>query len=303
MTTTTTATLPNPAPLDAPGATPGPGRRRRGLRDAGPLTYVLLAALFIFALGPIVLFFFNALKTPSDLAEHPLGPPRSLEWGNFLTAWTQANMGAGLWNSVVVVAGTVVITCFVAGCAAYALARLEIYGGTAFITYLLVTSSLPTQMFLVPLFYIWSNVGLYDTRLGLVLVYVGLFSPFATLLMRSFMLTLPKEFEEAARVDGAGELKVLTRVVLPNALPGLLTIALVTGLSAYNEFLFAITFIQDSDLLPVSTTFFSFQQGFTQDFTLISAAGIIMIAPMLILFLLLQRRFIDGLSSSGLGGA
>lgn len=302
MTTTTTATLPDPAPLDAPGARPGPGRRR-GLRDAGPLTYVLLTALFVFALGPIVLFFFNALKTPSDLAEHPLGVPRSLEWGNFWTAWTQANMGAGLWNSVVVVVGTVVITCFVAGCAAYALARLEIRGGTAFITYLLVTSSLPTQMFLVPLFYLWSNAGLYDTRLGLVLIYVGLFSPFATLLMRSFMITLPKEFEEAARVDGAGELKVLTRVVLPNALPGLLTIALVTGLSAYNEFLFAITFIQDSDLLPVSTTFFSFQQGFTQDFTLISAAGVIMIAPMLVLFLLLQRRFIDGLSSSGLGGA
>lgn len=267
------------------------------------MTYVILVALLIFALGPIVLFFFNALKTPSDLANHPLGVPRSLEWGNFLTAWQQANMGAGLWNSVVIVAGTVLITCFVAGLAAYALARLEIKGGTAFITYLLVTSSLPTQMFLVPLFYIWSSAGLYDTRFGLVLIYVGLFSPFATLLLRSFMLTLPKEFEEAARVDGASELTVLLRVVLPNALPGLLTIALITGLSTYNEFLFAITFIQDSDLLPISTTFFSFQQGFSQDFTLISAAGVIMIAPMLILFLLLQRKFIDGLSSSGLGGA
>jgi raffinose/stachyose/melibiose transport system permease protein len=158
-------------------------------------------------------------------------------------------------------------------------------------------------MFLVPLFYLWSRAGLYDTQFGLILIYVGLFSPFATLLLRSFMLTMPKEFEEAARMDGAGELKILLRIVLPNALPGLLTIALVTGLSAYNEFLFAITFIQNSDLLPVSTTFFSFQQGFTQNFTLISAAGIIMIAPMLILFLALQRRFIDGLSSSGLGGA
>jgi raffinose/stachyose/melibiose transport system permease protein len=303
MTTTTTAIVPDPARSAVAGTRPAVGRRPAGLRDAGPLTYVVLTLLLLFALGPIVLFFFSALKTPSDLAQHPLGLPQSFEWGNFLTAWLQANMGAGLWNSVVIVTGTVVITCFVAGLAAYALARLEIRGGTAFITYLLVTSSLPTQMFLVPLFYIWSNVGLYDTRIGLVLVYVGLFSPFATLLLRSFLLTLPKEFEEAARVDGASELKILTRVVLPNALPGLLTIALVTGLSTYNEFLFAITFIQDSDLLPVSTTFFSFQQGFTQDFTLISAAGVIMIAPMLILFLLLQRRFIDGLSSSGLGGA
>lgn len=278
-------------------------KRSWSLRSAGPLTYVALTALVLFALGPILLFFLNSLKTPNDLAEHPLGLPSTFEWGNFLTAWQQANMGAGLWNSVLIVSGTVALTCFVSGCAAYALARLEIRGGTGFITYLLVTSSLPTQMFLVPLFYIWSQVGLYDTRTGLVIVYCGLFSPFATLLLRSFMLTMPKEFEEAARVDGASEIKILLRIVLPNALPGLLTIALVTGLSAYNEFLFAITFIQDSDLLPISTTFFSFQQGFSQDFTLISAAGIIMIAPMLILFLLLQRRFIDGLSSSGLGGA
>lgn len=104
-------------------------------------------------------------------------------------------------------------------------------------------------------------------------------------------------------MDGAGELAVLFRVILPNALPGLLTIALTTGLSAYNEFLFAVTFIQNDALMPLSTTFFSFRQGFSQDYTLISAAGFIMIAPMLLLFLALQRRFIDGLSSSGLGGA
>jgi raffinose/stachyose/melibiose transport system permease protein len=287
--------------LDDAEATRQPAKSATG--KAGALTYVILTALVIFALGPIVLFFFNALKTQNELAANPLGLPQTWEWGNFFTAWQQANMGAGLWNSVIVVGGTVLLTCFVSGCAAYALARLEIKGGAAFITYLLVTSSLPTQMFLVPLFYIWSNVGLYDTQFGLILIYCGLFSPFATLLLRSFMLTMPKEFEEAARMDGASELKILLRIVLPNALPGLLTIALVTGLSAYNEFLFAITFIQNSDLLPVSTTFFSFQQGYTQDFTLISAAGIIMIAPMLILFLALQRRFIDGLSSSGLGGA
>jgi raffinose/stachyose/melibiose transport system permease protein len=77
----------------------------------------------------------------------------------------------------------------------------------------------------------------------------------------------------------------------------------VTALSAYNEFLFAVTFIQDSFLLPVSTTFFTFQQGFTQDYTLIGAAGVIMMLPMLLLFLALQRRFIEGVSASGLGGA
>lgn len=276
---------------------------RRADRRPSVLIPVLLTALAIFSLGPILLFTLNAFKTESELAAHPLGLPQSWKLTNFVTAWQQAGMAAGMINSVLVVLGTVVGVCIIAGCAAYALSRLEIRGGTSFITYLLVTSSLPTQMFLVPLFYIWSNLGLYDTRFGLILIYCALFSPFATLLLRSFLLTLPKEFEEAARMDGAGELKVLFRIVLPNALPGLFTVALVTGLSAYNEFLFAITFIQSSNLLPISTTLFTFQQGYTQNYALINAAGVIMIAPMLILFLILQRRFIEGLSSSGLGGA
>ncbi|MEV6283850.1 carbohydrate ABC transporter permease [Kribbella sp. NPDC051770] len=275
----------------------------RTVRRGGTVSYVLLTCLAIFSIGPIVLFFFNALKSPSEYAASSLGVPGAWRWENFTTAWQQANMGAGVVNSLVIVLGTAALTCVVAGSAAYALGRLQVRGSSAFITYLLVTSALPTQMFLVPLFYLWTQAGLYDTRLGLILIYVGLFSPFATLLLRSFLLTLPREFEEAARVDGASELKVLVRIVLPNALPGLLTVALTTGLSAYNEFLFAVTFIQNQDLLPLSTTFFTFQQGFSQDYTLVSAAGIIMIAPMLILFLVLQRRFIDGLSSSGLGGA
>jgi raffinose/stachyose/melibiose transport system permease protein len=268
----------------------------------GWFTHVLLCVLALFALGPLVIFVFSALKTQSELATSPLSFPSSLQWSNFATAWERAYMGAGLLNSVIIVAGTVAGVCVIAGCAAYAMARLDLPGSGAFITYLLVTSSLPTQMFLVPLFYLWTSLHLYDTLFGLIVIYWGLFSPFATLLLRSFMLTIPREFEEAARIDGAGELRVLFRVVLPNAVPGFLTIALVTALSAYNEFLFAVTFIQDSFLLPVSTTFFTFQEGFTQDFTLIGAAGVIMVLPMLILFLALQRRFIEGISASGLGG-
>jgi len=279
------------------------GARATGLRGRGrALAYVVLTALAIFAIGPVVLFFFNALKTNGEYAAGSLGLPRSWRWDNFTAAWTQANMGAGLANSAVVVLGTAALTCVVAGCASYALARLRVRGSAAFMTYLLVAGSLPAQMFLMPLFYMWSRAGLYDSRSGLVLIYCGLFSPFATLLLRSFMLNLPREMEEAARIDGAGEIRVFLRIVVPNALPGFLTVALTSGLSAYNEFLFAVTMVESDAKMPLSTTFFSFQQGFTQNFTLISAAGFIMIAPMLVLFLLLQRRFIDGLSTSGLGG-
>lgn len=279
------------------------GRRRRGRGNApGPGGYLVLTALALFALGPIALFVFNALKTQAELAADPLGIPDAPRWGNLLQAWEQAAMGAGLANSLVVVVGTALGVCVIAGCAAYAMARLDLPGSGAVMLALLVGTALPIQLFLVPLFYLWTRLGLYDTLFGLIVIYWAVFSPFATLLLRSFMLTLPREYEEAARLDGAGELRVLTRVVLPLTWPGFLTAALVTGLSAYNEFLLAVTFVQSSDRMPASTAFFAFQQAFTKDYTLISAAGLIMLLPMLAVFLLLQRRFVDGITATGLGG-
>jgi raffinose/stachyose/melibiose transport system permease protein len=275
---------------------------RRGLWHARTTTYIVLTLLGLFALGPLVIFAFNALKSQAELGANPLGVPTDPRWHNFVQAFLQANMGAGLVNSLFIVGGTVLGVCFIAGCAAYAMARLALPGGGAVMLYLLVGSALPIQLFLVPLFYLWTRAGLYDTRFGLVIIYCAIFSPFATLLLRSFMLGLPQAYEDAARIDGAGEWKVLTRITLRLSWPGFLTIALVTALAAYNEFLLAVTFIQTAGKMPVSTTFFAFQQGYTQNYTLISAAGLIMVIPMLALFLGLQRRFVEGVTASGLGG-
>jgi raffinose/stachyose/melibiose transport system permease protein len=278
---------------------------RRPVRRISPsryATYSVLLLLAVFAIGPLLLTLSNALKTPSQLAADPLGLPLHPVWHNFIDAWQQANMGAGLLNSAFIVIATALGVCVIAGSAAYAMARLHVPGSNFFIFYLLVTASLPIQLFLVPLFYLWTQLGLYDNLFGLVVVYWAVFSPFATLLIRSFMVALPKEYEEAARLDGAGELRILLRVVLPMAWPGFLTAALVAGLQSYNEFMLAVTFIQSSDKMPVSTTFFSFQSGYTQNYTLTSAGGLIMIVPVLIAFLFLQRRFIEGYSSSGMTG-
>jgi raffinose/stachyose/melibiose transport system permease protein len=277
-------------------------RRVRKLSLGRFAVYATLLLLALFAVGPILLFAFNALKTQSELAGNPLGLPLHPQWHNFVNAWQQANMGAGLRNSALVVTATAFGVCVISGCAAYAMSRLRVPGSNFFIFYLLVTASLPIQLFLVPLFYLWTSLGLYDNLFGLVIVYWAIFSPFATLLIRSFMVALPKEYEEAARIDGAGDLRVLTRVILPMAWPGFLTATLVAGLSAYNEFMLAVTFIQSSGKMPVSTSFFSFQSGYTQNYTLISAGGLIMVIPVLIAFLLLQRRFIEGYTSSGMTG-
>lgn len=277
-------------------------RRRDPWRRSSPIAYVLLTLLAAYAVGPLVIFVFSALKTQADLGAHPLSPPAHPQWHNLLDAWTQANMGAGLLNSLIIVTGTILGVCVIAGCAAYAMARLNLPGRGGVMMYLIVSSALPIQLFLVPLFFLWTRLNLYDTLFGLIVIYWAVFSPFATLLLRAFLIALPRDYEQAARIDGAGELTVLLRIVLPLSWPGFLTVALVTGLSAYNEFLLAVTFIQTPSRLPVSLAMFSFQQGFTQNYALISAAGLIMLAPMIVLFLALQRRFVSGLVASGLAG-
>lgn len=262
--------------------------------------YVVLICLAIFALGPLLIFVFDALKTEPELSSNPLGLPAHPQWHNFIDAWTQAGMAVGLRNSIIIVLGTMIGVVVIGGLAAYAMSRLQLPGQGAVMTYLLVVTSLPIQLFLVPLFFLWTKIGLYDTQFGIIVIYWAVYSPFATLLMRSFMIGIPASYEEAARLDGAGEIGIITRVVLPMAWPGVLTAALVSALSAYNEFLLVLTFVQTNTKQPLSLTFFAFQQGYSQNYVLICASGVIMILPMLILFLLLQRRFVEGVASQGL---
>ncbi|GAA1874475.1 carbohydrate ABC transporter permease [Asanoa iriomotensis] len=271
-----------------------------GQRPAGIGGWAILLILALFAVGPLIIFVFAAFKTQAEIVENPFGLPADLLWSNFSQAWQQAHMGRGLTNSLVLVAGAVAGTLVIAGLAAYAMARLDLPGGGSVILYLLVSSALPMQMFLVPLFFIWTRTGLYDTKLGLIIIYCATLTPFATLLLRAFLLTLPRELEEAARIDGAGELRIAARVILPNALPGILTVALITALATYNEFLFAVTFLESDEQMPVSTSFFAFQQSYVQNTALTAAAGLIMLVPMLAIFLVLQRRFVEGMANTGM---
>lgn len=277
-------------------------RRRRATssRGGGPLVYLVLVLLALYAIGPILVLLFSSLKNPAEISTNPMGPPTEAMWDNFLTAWQNANMAAGLSNSLVIVLATAVGVCLISGMAAYAMVRLDIPAPGALTMYLLVVTALPIQLFLVPLVNWWTRLGLYDTQIGLILIYWAIYSPFSTLLLRSYLIAIPPDYEAAARMDGAGEATVFFRIVLPLIWPGVITAGLVAGLQAYNEFLLAVTFIQDNEALPVSISLYSFQQGFTVNYALVSAAGIIMILPVLVLFLVLQRRFVEGYASTGM---
>lgn len=264
--------------------------------------HVVLVLLAVFSAGPLVVLLFNSLKTTAEIGANPVGFPTALRYENFTEAWRIGNYGTTLVNSSIVVAGTVVGIWIISGAAAYALARLRPKGGDGVVIFLIIGAAIPPALFLVPLFFLWNRVGLTDSRLGLIIIYWGMYSPFITFLLRSFMINIPPDFEEAARVDGANEWQILVRVMLPIVWPGFLTAGVIAGVFAWNEFLFAVTFVQDPQLRTVVTSYSAFMSQYSTNWGLTNAGAVIMMVPVIGLFLLLQRRFIDGLTQGGLKG-
>ena len=273
-----------------------------GGRNNLTLNYVILTLLLGFALLPLVVLLFNSLKSSLELGANPLGFPQHLIWSNFPDAWVKGNFASTIRNSAILVAGTVVGVLLLGGMAAYSLAKLKLPGGDLFTLYLLIGSSLPIQMFLVPLFFLWRNLGLTNNLFGVMIIYIAINSPFAIFLLRSYMMQLPTDFEDAAKVDGANDWQVFSKLVVPLSWPCFLTAGLVVALSVWNEFLIATVFLTDSKLFTVVTSYYSFSTRFSRDWGLTSASAIMMIAPIIIIFLLLQRQFIEGLTQGGLKG-
>lgn len=264
--------------------------------------YIFLILVFIFSAGPIVIIFFNSLKSSAELGRNPLGFPSTLTWSNYIDAWVQGDFSTTVPNTIILVGITVIGTMILSSLAAYSLAKLRLPGANALTMYFLIVSSLPLQLFLVPLFYLWRILGLINSLFGLSLIYIGINCSFAIFLLRSYMVQIPSDFEDAARVDGASEMQVFIRVVLPLSWPSFLTTGLVVGLSVWNEFMLANVFLTDPDLYTVVTSYYNFQTKFSRDWGLTSAASVMMILPVLILFILMQRKFIEGLTQGGLKG-
>lgn len=268
--------------------------------SAGVLYYLAAIVLAAFSIGPILVLFFNSLKSDNELGNNPLGLPLQPLLSNYADAWNQANLGQALINSSIITLGTIFGVWLIAGLAAYAMAHMDLPGADGVLLYLVICFAIPFQLFLVPLYFLWSSLNLTDNLLGLIIIYCAVYSPLAILLLRSYLIGIPRDFSEAARIDGANEFQIATRIVLPLSLPGFLTVGLIAGFAAWNEFIYAVTFIQNNTLLPVSTSFLAFQQSFHRYWGLTDAAGIIVMLPVIALFLFLQRRFIEGLSAGGL---
>lgn len=277
------------------------GRRRRNRWQLAP-NYALLVLLTVTALGPVLVLAFNSLKSEADIGRNPLGPPATFLWQNYVRAWEIGGFATTSLNSLFLVIGTVLLVLLLTGPAAYSIAKLQPPGVVGLIAYFFVASTLPLFLFLVPLFYLWIKLGLYNNLFGLVLLYTAFNSPFAIFLLRSYLVGLPKSLEDAAQVDGANDFQVFTRVIVPLAWPAFLTVGLVVALNVWNEYLLATVFLSDQEKFTVVTSYQNFSTRFSQDWSLTSAAAMMMVLPILATFFALQRQFIEGLTQGSVKG-
>jgi ABC-type glycerol-3-phosphate transport system permease component len=268
-------------------------------RTKGTVTYICLAVAACLWILPVWWTLINADKSPSDFFSHPFYDiPREFNLlSNIATAWGAAGLGAGFVNSLIygVVGATASIV--VASLAAYAISVLRIRG--AFIIFLAIFSGtvFPLQMYIVPLFKMYNSLGLYDSRLGLILFYTAISVPFCTLVLRGFYTTVPSELREAALVEGATEVRVLRSVYAPLSVSACLVLFLFQFTWIWNDLLFGIVLTSSSSVRPVMASLTSLMGVYGGSSLPIQLAGALIAAsPMLVLFFGFRRFFTEGLS-------
>jgi raffinose/stachyose/melibiose transport system permease protein len=265
--------------------------------------YVTLLILGVLVLYPFITLIFGSLKSESEFFANPVGFPMTWQWHNYVDAWQQAHIGQFTINSAIVAAGTVILTLFCAGTASYALSRFSFPGNRIIYLAFIILLTLPVQVYIIPLYVVVVKARLADNLLGLILCYATGSLPLSVFLFKTYFDAIPTELLDAARLDGCGDWLTFTRVVLPLSRPIIATVSIFTFVQAWNEFFLALIFIHNPDrqTLPLGLQAFFVNQFQTQ-FPELFATLIISIAPIVIVYLLLQRQFIAGLTAGAVKG-
>ncbi|MAY51300.1 MAG: carbohydrate ABC transporter permease [Microbacterium sp.] len=289
-------------PVDAAAAaSPTPPRRRRR-RGFGPraLTYTVLTVGLVLWLIPFVWMLLGSLKTQGEILQRPpTWLPQNPTLENFAAWFGPLDFWQFFANSAIVAVFTVLGNLVFCSMVGYALAKMEFPGKRLLFLLVMVTLMVPGVVTFVPLFVMVSSLGLVNTYPALILPFVT--APVGVFLMRQFMLGIPEPLLEAARLDGAGEWRIFTRIVMPLCGPPLATLGILTFLSSWNNFLWPLVAAQTEEMytLPVALSLYSTGQNAT-NYGLLLAGSVLVITPIILLFVFLQRWFIRGVATTGL---
>ena len=268
------------------------GRQMKMVLGAVQVTLILVATLVMMV--PILWIFLAAFKNHIDVYQLKLLFSPTFE--NFRLVFEPPYfLGQKLVNSTIVAFVTVLIAIPAATMAAYSFSRFRMAGETTMLVTILATQFVPAVVIILPFFVMFRDLGILDTRLGLIIVNLAIVMPFAIWMIKGFIDGIPLDTEEAAMIDGSSRLQVIRNIVLPMAAPGLLTAGIFCFIISWNEFLFALILTnRDSVTLPIGLALFKAEEG--DLWNLLSAAGIIIMVPMFVLALIIRNYFVRGMT-------
>lgn len=269
-------------------------------RQAGEvINQVILWAVFltlsVICVYPMIWLFLNAFKSTNELFSASWALPETWRWENFTTAWGYG-ISRYLLNSVIVTVATVTIVLTLSSMAAYALVVMSFPAKAAIYMSILGGMILPPEVSLFPLFKVLAATDLYNTYFALILPNVAFHLPFTTFLIRSYMVGIPPDLREAALVEGASEGLVWRDIYMPLCRPILASAGLIAAMGVWNEFIFALTFVESDSVKTVTIGVMSFAVALRADYGIMMAGLALSILPILATFLILQRQFIGGLT-------
>lgn len=272
---------------------------RKGFRTR-TLIYILATLGLVVTLAPFAWMILGSIKPTGEILADPNAwLPKNPTLDNFTDLLSRQNFGLYFFNSVVVAVACVIGNLLFCAMAGYALAKIDFAGKRLLFSLVLLMLIVPGIATFVPLFVQVSNLGLANTYLGLILPYIV--TPLGVFLMRQFIGDIPDALLEAAKLDGAGEVRTFFRLILPLSGPALATLAILTFLAQWNNFLWPLVIAQTDDMytLPVALALFSIGANGT-NYGLLLAGAVVVVLPIIVVFLFLQRYFIQGIANTGI---
>lgn len=273
----------------------------RSTRARWAMYAVLLVGMILVA-GPFVWMVLGSLKTQGELLQvPPTWLPEAPTLANYGRLFERLNFPRFFFNSTVVAVTITAANLVFCSMIGYALAKLDFVGRNKLFLLVMATLMVPQGVILVPLFILMTNLGLVNTHAGLILPFAA--GAFGVFLMRQFMVGIPDELLEAARVDGASEWYLFWRIVMPLSGPALATLGILTFMSSWNMFTWPLVAATGEEMYTLPVALATFSRGqFSSDYGLLMAGSLVIVAPILLVFLVLQRHFVQGIATTGLKG-
>ena len=263
----------------------------------GILKYGIITALTLLWLVPIFSAVLTSFRSMDEIARYGFfSLPKTLYLDNFIRAWTDARVEKYLINSFIITLPSLFMMLFLSSLAAYALARYRFRGNILIYFIFVAGTMLPFQILMLPVFLLTNKLGLFDTYGALILIHTAFQLGFCTFVLRNFMRTVPYEIIDAARVDGCSEFRIYWQIVLPLTLPSLAALATLEFTWVFNDYLWAIILLRSDTLRPVTAGLATLKGQYNTEWPVITAGALLATIPTLIVFVFLQRYFIQGLT-------